>query len=155
MEEDESVYNLNGQDVTLSEEQREAVDFAASTLPVVGIQAAFGTGKTVVGAIIAAGRSSADYIIVDRIPTPVLRFVSDAAEQENGTPTPVDMNRILMTLGEEFDAELTDEEKALCRKFKAGRTILERHIENPDLALDMLEEDKEDTPSPSTTFPAR
>ncbi|KIH58535.1 hypothetical protein ANCDUO_11258 [Ancylostoma duodenale] len=74
----------------------------------------------------------------------VLRFVSDAAAQENLTPTPVDMNQILMSLGDEFDAELTDDEKALCRKFKAGRSVRERYIEKPDLALDMSEEDKEE-----------
>ncbi|KAL6730201.1 hypothetical protein Aduo_001190 [Ancylostoma duodenale] len=34
MEEGESVYNLDGQDVTLSEEQRKAVDLGTSTLPI-------------------------------------------------------------------------------------------------------------------------
>ncbi|RCN45064.1 hypothetical protein ANCCAN_08929 [Ancylostoma caninum] len=92
MEEGYSVYNLNGQDVTLTEEQRRAVDLGTKNL----------------------------------------------------TPTPVDMNRILMSLDEEFEAELTDEEKALCLKFETGRSILERYIENPDLALDMSEEDKEE-----------
>ncbi|KAL6730202.1 hypothetical protein Aduo_001190 [Ancylostoma duodenale] len=164
MEEGESVYNLDGQDVTLSEEQRKAVDLGTSTLPIVGIQAAFGTGKTVVGAIIAARRAHAGKRVVMMASTNaavaqftqtllsltayrhlnVLRFVSDAAAQENLTPTPVDMNQILMSLGDEFDAELIEEEKALCRKFKAGRSVLERYIENPDLALDMSEEDKEE-----------
>ncbi|RCN48169.1 hypothetical protein ANCCAN_05714 [Ancylostoma caninum] len=42
------------------EEKRKAVDLGTSTLTIVGIQAAFETAKTVVGAIIAVRRASAN-----------------------------------------------------------------------------------------------
>ncbi|EPB76492.1 hypothetical protein ANCCEY_04392 [Ancylostoma ceylanicum] len=162
--EGELVYNINEQDVTLSEEQRKAVDLGTSSLPIVGIQAAFGTGKTVVGSIIAVRQAAAGKSVIVTASTNaavaqftqtilsltayrhlrVLRFVSDTAAQENLTPTPVDMNRILMSLRDEFDEQLSDEERALCDKFTTGRTILERYIENPDLAVDMSEEDKDE-----------
>ncbi|EPB65296.1 hypothetical protein ANCCEY_15641, partial [Ancylostoma ceylanicum] len=51
---------------------------------------------------------------------------------------------VLMSLRDEFDEQLSDEERALCDKFTTGRTILERYIENPDLAVDMSEEDKDE-----------
>ncbi|KAL6739308.1 hypothetical protein Aduo_012779 [Ancylostoma duodenale] len=155
------------------EEQRNAVDLGTGTLPIVDIQAAFGAGETVVGAIIAARRASDGKRVVMMASTNaavaqfaqtllsltafrhlhVLRFVYDAAAQENLTPTPVDMNQIPMSLGDEFDAEPTDDEKALCSKFKAGRSILERYIENPDLALICRRRTRRSTPSPSATSP--
>ncbi|KIH60964.1 hypothetical protein ANCDUO_08772 [Ancylostoma duodenale] len=157
----------------LGQEQRNAVDLGTGTLPIVDIQAAFGAGETVVGAIIAARRASDGKRVVMMASTNaavaqfaqtllsltafrhlhVLRFVYDAAAQENLTPTPVDMNQIPMSLGDEFDAEPTDDEKALCSKFKAGRSILERYIENPDLALICRRRTRRSTPSPSATSP--
>ncbi|KAL6724418.1 hypothetical protein Aduo_019309 [Ancylostoma duodenale] len=118
------MYKINGQNVTLSKEQRKAVVLDTGNLAIVGIQAAFWTGNTVVGVTIAARRAN-------------------AAAQENLTPIPVDINRILIYLGEKFNAQLSNEEKVLCNKFVAEQSILERYIENPDLALDM-EEDKDE-----------
>ncbi|EYC10933.1 hypothetical protein Y032_0053g2377 [Ancylostoma ceylanicum] len=131
--------------------------------PNVSIQAAFGRGKTVVCAIIAARRVNAGKRVLVTAGTNaavaqfaqtilsltayrhlrVLRFVSDTAAQDNLTPTPLDMNKILMSLDEEFDEQLTNDKRELCDRFTAGRTILEQCIKNPDLAVDMSEDHKE------------
>ncbi|VDO91204.1 unnamed protein product [Heligmosomoides polygyrus] len=46
--------SINRRLVTLTEDQRQALAIGTTSFPIVGIQAAFGTGKTVVGACIAA-----------------------------------------------------------------------------------------------------
>ncbi|KAK6767342.1 hypothetical protein RB195_026551 [Necator americanus] len=50
----DTVVTIHGRDVTLSTEQREAIALGVGDIPITAIQAVFGTGKTVVGAIIAA-----------------------------------------------------------------------------------------------------
>ncbi|KAK6764888.1 hypothetical protein RB195_024997 [Necator americanus] len=74
----------------------------------------------------------------------VLRFVADSAAQENLTPTPVDLNKILMSLGETYAEVLSDAERSVCDRFPAGRRVLEEYINDPKLALHMTEEDKEE-----------
>ncbi|KIH46578.1 hypothetical protein ANCDUO_23368, partial [Ancylostoma duodenale] len=59
IKEGESMYKINGQNVTLSKEQRKAVVLDTGNLAIVGIQAAFWTGNTVVGVNIAARRANA------------------------------------------------------------------------------------------------
>ncbi|KAK6760787.1 hypothetical protein RB195_022018 [Necator americanus] len=74
----------------------------------------------------------------------VLRFVADSAAQENLTPTPVDLNKILMSLGETYAEVLSDAERSVCDRFAAGRRVLEQYINDPEHALHMTEEDKEE-----------
>ncbi|KAK6739489.1 hypothetical protein RB195_008149 [Necator americanus] len=74
----------------------------------------------------------------------VLRFVAESAAQENLTTTSVDLNRILMSLGETYAEVLSDAERSMCDRFTAGRRVLEQYINDPELALHMTEEDKEE-----------
>ncbi|WKY05445.1 hypothetical protein Q1695_006008 [Nippostrongylus brasiliensis] len=53
-----TTFSVGGSQITLRPEQMEAIRLSDDRFPVVGIQAAFGTGKTVVGAIIAAHSAS-------------------------------------------------------------------------------------------------
>ncbi|KAK6760823.1 hypothetical protein RB195_022041 [Necator americanus] len=150
--------------VTLSTEQRETTALGADSIPITVIQAAFGTGKTVVGAIIAARWATGDAPVLATASTNaavaqfaqtmlslsayrdlnVLRFVADSAAQENLTPTPVDLNKILMSLGETYAEVLSDAERSVCDSFAAWRRVLEEYINDPELALHMTEEDKEE-----------
>ncbi|KAK6756803.1 hypothetical protein RB195_014931 [Necator americanus] len=74
----------------------------------------------------------------------VLRFVTDTAAQENHMPTPVYLNKILLSLGETYTDVLSDAERSVCDRFTALRRVLEEHINDPELALHMTEEDKEE-----------
>ncbi|KAK6764178.1 hypothetical protein RB195_024483 [Necator americanus] len=50
----------------------------------------------------------------------VLTLVADSAAQENLTPTPVDLNKILMPLGETYADVLCDAERSVCDRFTLG-----------------------------------
>ncbi|KAK6733231.1 hypothetical protein RB195_017157 [Necator americanus] len=142
----------------IATEQRETI-----VLGVGGIQAGFGTGKTIFGAIIAArwaagvastlATASTNAAVAQFAQTMlslsayrylnVLRFVADSAAQENLTPTPVDLNKILISLGETYADVFSDAESSVCDRFTVGRRVLEEYINNPELALHMTEEDKD------------
>ncbi|XGW34135.1 hypothetical protein V3C99_018158 [Haemonchus contortus] len=47
-------FRVNQRTLTLTPDQRDAIRVGASRIPLVAIKAAFGTGKTLVGALIAA-----------------------------------------------------------------------------------------------------
>ncbi|RCN41055.1 hypothetical protein ANCCAN_13001 [Ancylostoma caninum] len=139
----EHACSISGRVVNLTHDQRDAVALGVSQLPVVAIQAAFGTGKTVVGALIAAQFAAERGIPVIVTATTnaavaqftetilsldtyrnlaIVRYVSDTAATENLTPTPVDLNEILKNLGDDYVDEIEDpEEIELCQEFKEGR----------------------------------
>ncbi|KIH47811.1 hypothetical protein ANCDUO_22124, partial [Ancylostoma duodenale] len=155
---------VNNNIVTFSAEQRKAVALGTSQFPIAAIQAAFGTGKTLVGAFIAAQLADDGDIVLVTASTNaavaqfaqtiltlsayqhlrVLRYVSDMAVQENTAPTSVDMNKILISLHETYTNRLSPEAMEVCNKFTIGRRILERYIENPELALYLTDEEKEE-----------
>ncbi|KIH55244.1 hypothetical protein ANCDUO_14601, partial [Ancylostoma duodenale] len=161
----EHVCNIKGRAVALTHDQRDAVALGVSELPVVAIQAAFGTGKTVVGSLIAAhlaierripvivtattnaavAQFTETILSLDDYPDlAVVRYVSDTAVAENLTRTPVDLNEILKNLGDNFADELEEKDKQLCQDFKEGREHLEEHLHHPERALAMTEDDKEE-----------
>ncbi|CAJ0600348.1 unnamed protein product [Cylicocyclus nassatus] len=153
---------VNGRIVELTLEQRRAVALGLSRYPLVGIQAAFGTGKTLVGALIAAtSAKSAPVIVVaqtnaavahftnillsvgGRAASPV-RYLADTAAMENAPTTPVDLNVILKQLDTQYSDQMNPDELELCREFREGRELIERDISSLDFALQMTEEDKEE-----------
>ncbi|EPB71704.1 hypothetical protein ANCCEY_09199 [Ancylostoma ceylanicum] len=155
---------VNDNIVTFSAEHWKAVALGSSGFPIAAIQAAFGTGKTLVGAVIAAQLVDRDEIVLVTASTNaavaqfaqtilslsayrhlrVLRYVSDAAVLENMAPTSGDMNKILISVHDTYTNRLSPEAMDLCNKFTIGRRILERYIENPDLALYLTDEEKEE-----------
>ncbi|CAJ0610543.1 unnamed protein product [Cylicocyclus nassatus] len=154
---------LNGREVTLTPDQRAAVALGLSRYPIVAIQAAFGTGKTVVGALIAAllTRASCPVIVTATTNAAVaqfaetllalnnpelvpVRYLSDSAASDNTNPTPVDLNTLLANLEAEHGGQMTEEEITLCRDYRDGRRVIERYLQDPDQVLQMTEEDKEE-----------
>ncbi|KHJ94973.1 zinc knuckle [Oesophagostomum dentatum] len=106
--EQELSVTVRGRRITLTQDQRDAVALGNANHPIVALQAAFGTGKTVVGAIIAArhamlsGKSvlvtastnaavaqfAETLLSIEEFSTVrVLRYVSDAAVAEERKPT--------------------------------------------------------------------
>ncbi|KIH52974.1 hypothetical protein ANCDUO_16912 [Ancylostoma duodenale] len=130
MEEGEWVYNLNGQDVTQSEEQRKAVDLGTGTLP----NHKCGGCPVRTDSIIAHSVSTSE--------CSAFCLRRSGAREPHADPSGHESNSHVS--GRPIRRRARDDEKALCRKFKAGRSVLERYIVNPDLTLDMSEEDKEE-----------
>uniref|UniRef100_A0A7I4XWS9 AAA_12 domain-containing protein n=1 Tax=Haemonchus contortus TaxID=6289 RepID=A0A7I4XWS9_HAECO len=156
-------FQIRGTTMVLTNDQVAAVRLAVSNEPIVAIQAAFGTGKTMVGAIIAALIASRQPSIVvvtattnaavaqftetllsldDFAHLEVLRYLSDTAASENLYPTEVDLNVVLKSLGDRYGAQLDDAEKQFCRVFKEKRELLEQYMEDPSKFLYMSEEDQ-------------
>uniref|UniRef100_A0A7I4Y4Y1 DUF2075 domain-containing protein n=1 Tax=Haemonchus contortus TaxID=6289 RepID=A0A7I4Y4Y1_HAECO len=156
-------FQIRGTTMVLTNDQVEAVRLAVSNEPIVAIQAAFGTGKTMVGAIIAALIASRPPSIVvvtatnnaavaqftetllsldDFAHLEVLRYLSDIAASDNLYPTEVDLNVVLKSLGDRYEAQLDEAEKEFCREFKEKRELLEQYMEDPSRFLYMSEEDQ-------------
>ncbi|KHJ92517.1 hypothetical protein OESDEN_07594 [Oesophagostomum dentatum] len=103
---------------------------------------AFGSGKAVVGAIVAARRAMLSgrsvLFTASTIATAaqfaetllsiaecsivcVLRYVSDTAVAEKRNPLKVEFNEVLKNLGDDFAAQLSEADRAKCAKFRSGR----------------------------------
>ncbi|XGW22874.1 hypothetical protein V3C99_005250 [Haemonchus contortus] len=138
--------------MVLTNDQVEAVRLAVSNEPIVAIQVAFGTGKTMVGDIIAALIASRPPSIVvvtattyaavaqftetllsldDFAHLEVLRYLSDTAASDNLYPTEVDLNVVLKSLGDRYEAQLDEAEKEFCRGFKEKRELLNSTWKTP------------------------
>ncbi|CAJ0600329.1 unnamed protein product [Cylicocyclus nassatus] len=153
---------VNGRRVELTLEQRRAVALGLSRYPLVGIQAAFGTGKTLIGALIAAtSATSAPVIVVAQTNAAVahftnillsiggkaafpVRYLADTAAMENAPRTPVDLNVILKQMDTQYSDQMEPELLELCREFREARELMEKNINSPDFALQMTEENKEE-----------
>ncbi|VDK53357.1 unnamed protein product [Cylicostephanus goldi] len=149
--------------ITLAPDQLRAIELGCSNYSIVGIQAAYGTGKTVVGALIASrlalvnnrkivvtaatntavaqfARTLLSFTELPRLN--VVRFLSDAAAAEERDPLPVDLDNVLKRLGVDFDASLGPQAKAICRRFREGRERLERYRDRMD--EEFTDEERED-----------
>ncbi|KHJ97536.1 integrase core domain protein, partial [Oesophagostomum dentatum] len=156
---------FRGRKLTLTDDQRDAVALGLSNLPIVAIQAAFGTGKTMVGALTAVTLVFSHHTCVVVTATTnaavaqftetvlsldgadqlaIVRYVSDTATAENNTPTSVDLNVVLKNLGDNFRDRLDEDELNMCRDFKSGREVLEEYLNHPDKTLEMSEDEKEE-----------
>ncbi|WKY11566.1 hypothetical protein Q1695_003274 [Nippostrongylus brasiliensis] len=127
--------------------------------------AAFGTGKTVIGAFLAARifRTQRSTVIAttttntavaqftdtllrldDERNLDVLRFVCDSALLDGTPTTPVDIHTVLKRLADDYGHRMSDEAVRICRRYKRGRELLETYLFNPDRALRLTEVEREE-----------
>ncbi|VDO89763.1 unnamed protein product [Haemonchus placei] len=123
---------LRERTLRLREDHAQAVRMGTSPLPLLAIQAAYGTGKPVVGAYIAAQLAQPVQLVVATATTNVavaqfvdtllaiegnqhnvtaLRFVADSALQEGAPTTAVDLHRILTGLLVNYSDSLSPHEQ--------------------------------------------
>ncbi|VDO31660.1 unnamed protein product [Haemonchus placei] len=151
-------FSVQQQMVVLTPDQKEAVRLGCSNEPIVGIQADFGTGKTLIGSIIAALSSDTPKTTVivttttnaavaqffDTLLSPddfshrrVVRHISDSAAADNRTPTDADLSKILKTLGDTFYNQLDFDERVICADFRNHRQLLEDYLAHPERVPEM------------------
>ncbi|VDP34816.1 unnamed protein product [Heligmosomoides polygyrus] len=149
----------------LTTDQRAALELGVAGHPIVAIQAAYGTGKTVLGAIItgllvcnqrgpiiitattnhAVGHFTTTLLAMRAFQhLTVLRYVSDTAFMEGIPSTPVDIHEVLKNLIHTHKDALTGDERQACTRFSHGRQIYEDHIRNPERSLHLSEKDREE-----------
>ncbi|WKX95130.1 hypothetical protein Q1695_011969 [Nippostrongylus brasiliensis] len=150
---DDSPIVIGGRNVTLTPDQRQALALGNANFPIVGIQAASGTGKTVVGACIALqqARAGAHVIVttttnaaVAQITETILshirphypeicRFVAETiAFDVTLVRTSVDMQEHLKALLDRLKDDMTEGEWQTCDKYRRARVRLERHTRERD-----------------------
>ncbi|WKX95926.1 hypothetical protein Q1695_012408 [Nippostrongylus brasiliensis] len=119
-----------------------AIRLSDGRCPSVGIQAAFGTGKTVVGAIIAAqAASKAKGVLRGLYQSRAAALCLGHSAQGRRTSNSV---RYLKRLHIEFAAQLTPAELELYSQFARGRALLERALFDPDSTLNLSEDQREE-----------
>ncbi|VDP13483.1 unnamed protein product [Heligmosomoides polygyrus] len=157
--------SYNGVVLQLQHDQIEAIKMSDAKHPVMGIQAAYGTGKTIIGALIAAraARSSGALVIVisttntavaqfaDTImrldefkDIRVIRFISDTALMEGAPTTPMDLPAVLKELHEDKKLPLSPGDRSMCKNYQKGRAILENFLFQPNSTIFLSEKDREE-----------
>ncbi|KIH52158.1 hypothetical protein ANCDUO_17742 [Ancylostoma duodenale] len=155
--------NVRGRTLQLTDDQRQALALGNGDFPVAGIQAAFGTGKTVVGASIAvrqaqrreqrvvvtASTNTAVAQFTDTIlslddlgDVGVIRFVAETVAFDDIPRTPVDLHEILKQLGTLHGERMSEKQRAICRRFTSGRLRYEMY--KRDRSLQLTEREKTD-----------
>ncbi|CAJ0593507.1 unnamed protein product [Cylicocyclus nassatus] len=138
---------LHGRRLELTRDQQEALALGNSKYPLIAIQAAFGTRKTVVGACVAIRQALAGQRVIITVSTNtavaqfantilefgeaqqvgVTRFIAEAIAFDTDAPTTaVDLPEILKMIGTVFQRQLTRRKKETCRIFTQGRIRYER-----------------------------
>ncbi|EYC45833.1 hypothetical protein Y032_0415g1062 [Ancylostoma ceylanicum] len=123
---------------------------------IVAPQAVFGTGKTGVGATIAArpAISARERVVVTASTNAavaqfaetllsianfselvILRYVCDTAMAEERSPLPVDLNEVLKSLGDDFAANLSVTDRATCARSRAGRLRYKQFAQHENLEM--------------------
>ncbi|XGW24299.1 hypothetical protein V3C99_006024 [Haemonchus contortus] len=74
----------------------------------------------------------------------VVRHISDTAEADNLTPTPVDLSKVLKSLRSDFKDQLSEEDLEKCELFKGYREIIESYIEYPEAIPNMTDDQKDE-----------
>ncbi|EPB67806.1 hypothetical protein ANCCEY_13099 [Ancylostoma ceylanicum] len=148
----------------LRADQIHALELGGEEHPVLAIQAAYGTGKTVVGALLAARLANPGHIIVATATTNtavaqfadtllslseyrhlnILRFVSDSALVEGAPTTDVDLHVILKGLSANYANQLRAGEESLCESYARGRELIENTIFHPERTLFLTDEEREE-----------
>ncbi|KAK5968911.1 hypothetical protein GCK32_020630, partial [Trichostrongylus colubriformis] len=142
-----------------------ALRMGEQQLPILAIQAAYGTGKTVVGALIAArlcdslkqgviAATTTNNAVAQFTDTllrlddykhlPILRYVSDTALVDGAPQTPIDLHTVLKRLSIDYASDLSDSALDICVRYKRGRELLERLMFDRDLAIDMSEAERDE-----------
>ncbi|WKX90755.1 hypothetical protein Q1695_009530 [Nippostrongylus brasiliensis] len=159
------VVQLESSTITLRADQAQPVRMGDTDVPLLAIQAAFGTGKTVVGALIAArlATNSPDTLVIAMAVTNgavaqftdtllrlaefrhlnVLRFVADTALMEGCPRTSVDLHTILTQLAETYKDKLSEEDLGRCRAYASGRQLLETAMFHPELTIQLSDDERE------------
>ncbi|KIH68736.1 hypothetical protein ANCDUO_00927 [Ancylostoma duodenale] len=155
--------NVHGRAIQLTDDQRQALALGNGDFPVAGIKAAFGTGKTVVGASIAvrqAQRREQRVVVTASTKTAVaqftdiilsledlrdvgvIRFVAETVAFDDIPRTPVDLHEILKQLGTLHGERMSEKQRAICRRFTSGRLRYETY--KRDRSLQLTEREKTD-----------
>ncbi|VDO30107.1 unnamed protein product [Heligmosomoides polygyrus] len=151
--------------VILTEDQRQALAIGTTPFPIVGIQAVFGTDKTVVGACVAARQARGGSRIIVTATTnaavaqitdtilsvdafadlPICHYIAESVVFD-GTiaATPADMHEILKRLPDLYRDKL--EEKVLdeCERSRYGRIMFKAHMQNRERQEFLTEQERED-----------
>ncbi|KIH56049.1 integrase core domain protein [Ancylostoma duodenale] len=148
----------------LRPDQVNALEMGSEDHPVLAIQAAYGTGKTVVGALLAARMANPGHIVVATATTNtavaqftdtllklsefrrlhILRFVSDSALADGAPTTDVDLHVILKGLSTNYSGQLKPGEQSLCDTYTRGRELIETMIFRPDRTLALTDEERDE-----------
>ncbi|WKY04519.1 hypothetical protein Q1695_005490 [Nippostrongylus brasiliensis] len=141
----------HGHELVLTEEQRQALTLGLSNFSIVGIQGAFGTGKTIIGAcvasllvhrghrvIVTASTNAAVAHITETIlglsfaaGVKMCRFVAETILFDDSVPrTPADMNEVLKTFADRFRDVLPKNISKQCQRFREGRNLIDDHHRN-------------------------
>ncbi|VDP30919.1 unnamed protein product [Heligmosomoides polygyrus] len=111
--------------------------------PILAIQAAYGSGKTVIGAFIAATFAHSRQLVIVTTTTniayaqirdtllrltefrhlPLHRFVADSALVDGAPTTPVDLRIILRPLTEDYGDKMEEEDVDCCQSYINGRAV--------------------------------
>nr|CDJ93591.1 Hypothetical protein CBG22588 [Haemonchus contortus] len=155
---------LDSRRLQLRPDQARAVEMSTGAHPIFAIQAAYGTGKTVIGAFIAARLSVPGELVIATATTnvaiaqftetllrldefshlPILRFVADSALQEGAPRTPVDLHTILQSLLSRYSDGLHPQDIRRLRRYTRGRRLLEQLLFHPEQLSRLSEEEREE-----------
>ncbi|VDO43941.1 unnamed protein product [Haemonchus placei] len=139
--------SLEGKLFALHPDQLAAIRLGCGNHPIVAIQGGYGTGKTLVAALIAAecARQRKGFVVVlatsngavaqitntilrlDQYKDlSVLRYVHETLCSEKNFSTDVDMNNILKRLSDDYAQRLAPEDLRICLRFKERSKLLEK-----------------------------
>ncbi|KAK6745163.1 hypothetical protein RB195_011715 [Necator americanus] len=123
--------------ITLTKKQQHAVSLGCAGYPIVAIKAVFGSGKTLVAAIMASllkkqkviVTASENEVVAQLADTfcsvkelkdvTVLRYVPLGTTWKERHSTPVDLDEVLKSLGDELSADIhSPADRKICRMFK-------------------------------------
>lgn len=162
---DEAHIILNGRIVQLTDDQRQALAMGHTPFPIAGIQAAFGTGKTIVGSCIAAQQAKLGRKVIVTATTnaavaqfteailsldafldvPSFRYIAESIIFDETTiSTEVDMHVVLKKLPDIYKGELSREDLAACKRFREGRSLFENHMRNRNRERYLTEQEREE-----------
>ncbi|CAJ0589338.1 unnamed protein product [Cylicocyclus nassatus] len=154
---------IHGRLLHLTNDQQEALVLGNSRYPLIALQAAFGTGKTVVGASIAIYQAQQGQRVIVTASTNtaiaqftntllgfaqandvgVVRFVAETIAFDMDVPsTPVDLNEVLKRIGTVYAPVLSRSERETCRRFAEGRIRYERY--KRERRMDLSDQERED-----------
>ncbi|EPB73009.1 hypothetical protein ANCCEY_07900 [Ancylostoma ceylanicum] len=161
-DEDIRTIMINRRLIAVTDDQQQALALGNARYPIIGIQAAFGTGKTVVGAYIAVRHASRGQRVVVTASTNtavsqftetilsldefshvgVVRFIAETIAFDDIATTAVDMHEVLKSLGSRFADRLSTSERRVCDRFTTGRTRYERYKRGN--YMELTEQEKDD-----------
>ncbi|XGW09755.1 hypothetical protein V3C99_011768 [Haemonchus contortus] len=140
--------SLDGKLFELHPDQVDAIRLGCGKHPIVAIQGGYGTGKTLVAALIAAkcARQHKGFVVVLAVSNgavaqitntilglekykdlSVLRYVHETLCSEKNFSTGADMHNILKRLPDDYAEHLAPEDLRICLRFKERSELLEKY----------------------------